>query len=165
MSLHDIATVLCGLAIAVGVLGTIIPVLPGASLIAIAVLVWAIVVQTTGGWVVLGVVLALLAAGEIVKYVTAGKRMVSSGVPNSSLIIAGLAGIVGFFVIPVLGLAIGFVAALTLTEYLRQREWDATWASTKQALVAVGLIMLIEMGPAMLSGLTWAIGVWRGAAG
>lgn len=162
----DVATWLCGLAIAIGVLGVIVPVLPGSLLIALAVLVWALIVQTTAGWIVLAIVLVLLGSGEVVKYLTAGKRMVDSGVPRTSLIVAGIAGIVGFFVLPLLGLAVGFVAGLTVAEYVRKDgDWTQAWAGTKVALTAVGIIMLIEIGTALLSATTWGIGVWQGAAG
>jgi len=42
MNAELIVTILCGLAIAVGVVGTIIPVLPGSILIGASLLVWAI---------------------------------------------------------------------------------------------------------------------------
>lgn len=163
--INEVATLLCGLAVVIGILGTIIPVLPGSLLIAIAVLIWAIIVQTTAGWVVLVIVLALLGIGQLTQYLTAGKRMVGSGVPKKNLIIAGLCGIAGFFVIPLLGLPIGFVAGLTVAEYARHQTWDETWASTKVALQAVGLMLLIELSVAMLSGLTWVVGLFYGSAG
>lgn len=161
----DLATWLCGVAIVIGVVGVIVPVLPGTLVIAIAVTIWAIIVQTTGGWIVLVIVLALLGIGEVVKYLTAGKKMVSSGVPRGSLIIAGLVGIVGFFVVPVIGLPIGFVGGLTLAEYVRKDSWPDAWAGAKVALAAVGIVMLVEIGSALLSATTWAIGVANGAAG
>lgn len=162
MGAAEIATWLCGLAIVVGVLGIIIPVIPGTILIAAAVLIWAIVVQTTGGWIVLGVVLGILALGEVIKYAIAGKRIASSGVPRKSLIIAGLAGIVGFFVFPLFGLFIGFVLGLTVAEYLRQQDWPTAWASSKMALKAVGIMLLIDLTSALLAATSWGIGLWRG---
>ncbi len=164
MSTNDLVTLLCGIAIGVGVLGTIVPVLPGSLLVGFAVLVWAIVVHSPGAWLVLAIVLVLLGGGEVFKYLTAGKKMVSSGVPKSSLLLAGLVGIAGFFVIPVLGLLIGFVAGLALAEYARHRQWPATWAATRTALAAVGIIVLVELATTLLSAAVWGIGVWRGAA-
>src|SRR5680860_319365 len=76
-------TLVCGLAIAVGVVGTVLPVIPGALLIGGAVAVWALIVQTTAGWLVLGAVVLLLGAGQVLKYLTAGRTMTSSGVPVS----------------------------------------------------------------------------------
>ena len=63
-----------------GLLGTLLPMLPGGVLIAVAVLVWALVVQTTAGWLVLlAVVLLIVAGGAVLKYLTAGREMVSRG--------------------------------------------------------------------------------------
>lgn len=163
MDTDQIATLLAGVAIVIGVLGTIIPVLPGTALIAGAVLIWAIVVQSAPAWIALVVVLILLGGGELLKYVTAGRRISAAGVPNSALIVAGLAGLVGFFVIPVLGLPIGFILALTLLEYSRHQNWPDTWTSTKAALAAVGVMMLIELSTALLSATAWGIAIWQGA--
>ncbi|MFV0459879.1 MAG: DUF456 domain-containing protein [Actinomycetales bacterium] len=162
MSTTDLVTVLCGIAIGIGVLGTVVPVLPGTLTIAIAVLVWAIVVSSSTGWAVLAIVLVLLGSMELIKYLVAGKRVTASGVPRRTLAIAGLAGVIGFFVIPLLGLPIGFVLTLTLLEYDRnERDWSATWASTKAALLAVGLVMLMDVAAALLAATAWGIGVWR----
>ncbi len=157
------ATIVCGIALLVGIVGTVLPVLPGPVLIAVAVAVWAIIVNSLLGWLALVVVLILLATGAVLKYLTAGRRMIDSGVPNSSLIIAGLVAIVGFFVIPVIGLLIGFLAGLAAAEYLRQRNWDATWRSSVTALKAVGLGMLIEIASAVLSAVVWLGCVLGGA--
>jgi uncharacterized protein YqgC (DUF456 family) len=162
--LEDV-TVICGLAIAVGVIGTVLPVLPGALLIGGAVAVWALVAQTTAGWLVLGAVLVLLAVGQVLKYLTAGRTMTSSGVPRRSLIIAGLAGIVGFFVIPVVGLAIGFVGALYLAERARLGAGPGSRRSTVVALKAVGIAIAVELTSALLAAVTWLLAVLNGAGG
>ena len=47
--------VLAGLAIAVGLVGIMVPVLPGTVLILGAVLVWAVSLGETAGWVVFAV--------------------------------------------------------------------------------------------------------------
>jgi uncharacterized protein len=159
-SLVQDLTLVCGLAILVGVVGTVVPVLPGGLLIAGSVLVWAAVVQTTAGWVTLGVVVALLVAGQVVKYLTAGRHMTASGVPRRSVVVAALAGIVGFFVIPVLGLVIFFVAALYLAERARLGP-DPARRSTVVALKAVGLAILVELTAALLAAATWLVAVLR----
>ena len=53
-------------------------------------------------------------------------------------------GVVGFFVIPVVGLFVGFVLGIYLAERRRVGQADA-WPSTKAALRAVGLSILIEL--------------------
>lgn len=153
-------TLVCGLVILVGVVGTVVPVLPGGVLIAGAVLVWAAVVQTTAAWLTLAVVVVLLAAGQVVKYLTAGRHMIASGVPRRSLVLAGLAGIVGFFAIPLVGLVIFFVGALYLAERARVGPGPAR-RSTVVALKAVGLAILVELSAALLAAGTWLIVVLR----
>ncbi|WP_016933755.1 DUF456 domain-containing protein, partial [Rhodococcus sp. R1101] len=92
---------LVGLAILVGLLGIVLPILPGVLLIFGAIAVWAFVTGGTTAWVVLGVATAALLVTGIVKYTWPGKRLQQAGVPNRSLILAGLLGIAGFFVVPV----------------------------------------------------------------
>ena len=52
MEAQIIVTLVCGLLIAVGVAGIIVPVLPGAITIGVSLLIWALVLQNTVGWVV-----------------------------------------------------------------------------------------------------------------
>jgi uncharacterized protein YqgC (DUF456 family) len=158
-SLKDDITLICGFAIFVGLIGTVLPILPGGVLIAIAVLVWALVVQTVAGWLVLVAVVLFITAGAVLKYLTAGKKMVSSGVPNMSLVAGGLLGIVGFFAIPVVGLPLGFVAGLGAAEYYRLRDWRAARNSSLNALGAVGIGILVELGAALLAAATWLAAV------
>ena len=54
------------LAIAVGLVGILVPLLPGTLLVWAAIAVWAFVVGSTAGWIVLGVVTAILGAGILV---------------------------------------------------------------------------------------------------
>jgi uncharacterized protein len=59
----------------------------------------------------------------------------ASGVPSRSLVIRGLAAIVGFVVGPVVGVFIGFVVGVYASEYQRVGARMA-WPSTKSALRA-----------------------------
>lgn len=154
-------TVLVGVAILVGIVGTVVPVLPGSLLVGASVLVWALVVQTGAAWAAFAVVVALLTVGQVAKYYTAGRRMTSSGVPRRSLVLAGLAAIVGFFVVPVVGLVIFFVGGLYLAERARLGPGPGARRSSVTALQAVGIAILVELSAAMLSGLVWLVTVLR----
>ena len=103
---------LVALAIAVGLAGIVVPVLPGGLLVIAAIGVWAFVENTTVSWVTFGIAAALFAVAEIIKYTWPVKRMRRAEVRTSVLVIGALAGFVGFFVIPVIGLLIGFVAGV-----------------------------------------------------
>ena len=149
--------VLVGLVIAVGLVGILVPMLPGSLLVAGAVLVWALERQETGGWVVLAIVLGLIAIGTLVKYLVPGRRLQRSGVPNRTLFAGGVLGVVGFFVVPVIGLPLGFVLGIYLAEWHRQSQAEA-WPATVAALKAVGLGMLIELGFSTAAAVVWVIG-------
>ena len=152
------AEVLVALAIAVGLVGVIVPILPGSLLVLGAVLVWAWDMGSTTAWVVFAVATAFIALGGIVKYVVPGRRLKENEIPTSTLLVGGLLGIVGFFVIPVIGLLIGFVLGVYLAE-LRRVGSDAAWPATKHALKAVGLSILIELVATLCAAATWALGV------
>ena len=150
--------ILVALAIAVGIVGVIVPVLPGTVLVLGAILVWAVQVGTSTGWIVFAVATVLLAGGTVVKYLVPGRRLKSSGVPNRTLLVGALVGFIGFFVIPVVGLLIGFVLGVYVAERARVGAALA-WPSTKEALRAVGVSILIELVAALLATVAWVAGV------
>jgi uncharacterized protein YqgC (DUF456 family) len=150
--------ILVALAIAVGIAGIIVPVLPGTVLVLGAILVWAVQVGTSTGWIVFAVATVLLAGGTVVKYLVPGRRLKSSGVPNRTLLVGALVGFIGFFVIPVVGLLIGFVLGVYVAERARVGAARA-WPSTKEALRAVGVSILIELVAALLAAVAWVVGV------
>lgn len=150
--------VLVALAIAVGLVGVLLPVLPGSVLVLGAILVWAWDIGTGEAWVVFAVATTFIAVGSIVKYVVPGRRLRTNGVPASTLLAGGLLGIIGFFVIPVVGLVVGFVLGIYLAE-LRRVGSDAAWPATKHALKAVGLSILIELVATLCAASTWVAGV------
>jgi uncharacterized protein YqgC (DUF456 family) len=149
--------VLVALVIAIGLVGILVPILPGSVLILGAVLAWAVNVGGTTAWVVFGVAAALLICGGVVKYLLPNRRLKSAGIPNSTQWIGAGVGIVGFFVVPVVGLFIGFVLGVYAAE--RRRVGERAWASTVAALRAVGLSMLIELLAALAATLVWVGGV------
>ncbi len=154
MSSLDLLT---GLAIAVGVVGVVVPLLPGTLLVGAAVVVWAVLVDEPLGWVCAGVVLAVLALGTAVKYAVPGRRLRAQGVPGRTLLAGAALGVVGFFVVPVLGLVAGFVLGVYLAELGRLGR-EAAWPATVFALRAVGLSILIELAAALLASAVWLVG-------
>jgi uncharacterized protein len=156
----SLGVLLATVMIVVGVLGVIVPILPGLLLCWAGVLVWAILADVGWGkWVVFGFATAVAGTGVALKYLWPGRNMKRSGVPNRTLIVGGLLAIVGFFVIPLIGLIIGFVAGVYLSERLRLGSSQLAWPSTRSALKAAGLAMLIELATALLVTATWLIGL------
>jgi uncharacterized protein YqgC (DUF456 family) len=81
-------------------------------------------------------------------------------VPNLTLFIGGVLGLVGFFVVPVVGLVLGFILGVYLAEQIRLKDSRAAWQSTKAALKATGLSMLIELAAGLAILATFVIGLF-----
>ena len=67
--------VLVALAIAVGIIGIVVPLLPGTLLVFVAIVVWAVFENNITAWVTLGVVAVLLGVATLIKYTWPVKRM------------------------------------------------------------------------------------------
>lgn len=155
MSLTEIVV---ALAIVVGLIGILVPILPGAILILAAVLVWAVDLGGSTAWIVFAIAAAFLVLGTVVKYAVPGKRLKDAGIPSSTQWTGVALGAIGFFVIPVIGLFVGFVLGVYLAEHRRQGAALA-WPSTRSALSAVGLSILIELLAALAAAGAWVVGV------
>lgn len=167
LTVDIIVTVLVGLAYTVGIAGIILPVLPGTITIAIATLIWAIVIGGITGWVVFAVVLVLSAVGMTASYVLTGQRLKRAGVPNWPILV-GVGGaitgvILGFIGVPflsLLGLPAGFLAGLYLAEYYRTKDPSTALTTSIVALKALGIGILIELTCAFFSLLVFGTGVF-----
>ena len=146
------------LAIAVGVVGVVVPLLPGTLLVGAAIVVWALDTGGRTAWSIVVVAVALLLAGALLKYLLPGRRLTEAGVPTRTLWAGAALGVVGFFVVPVVGLVLGFVLGIYLAEQVRVGGREAG-ASTVAALRAVGLSLAIEVGAGLLAAATWVAGV------
>ena len=154
MTLTDVAV---GIAILVGLAGIVVPILPGTLLILVAIVVWAAEVGGSTAWSVAALAVTLLAVGQVVKYVLPGRRLKAT-VPNSTLLVGLVGSLVGFFVIPVVGALVGFPLGVYVAERLRLGA-EGAWPSTKSALKAMGVSILIEFVAAVLATGAWLAGV------
>ena len=155
MNPEIIVTVLCGLAILVGVAGIVIPVLPGSILIGLSLLAWALWGGAgTTGWVVFGVGLALVLAGMAASAVLTGRKLKEHRIPSRSVVTGLVFGVAGMFLIPVVGLFVGFAAGLLLSESHRTRDFRTAMTTSWAALKATGVGMLVGIRLPM-GGLFW----------
>jgi uncharacterized protein YqgC (DUF456 family) len=150
-------TIICGLLVVVGLFGILVPVLPGTVLVLLGFLVWASEKGTAEAWTVFALAALILAAGTVVKYAVPGRRLKAS-VPTSTLVVGGLLAVVGFFVIPVVGMLVGFPIGVYAAERVRVGGAGA-WPSTKAALRALAHSILIELVAALLATAVWIVGV------
>ena len=160
MDADIIVTLAAGVLIAVGLAGIIVPVLPGSILILLAFLGWAIGVSSGAGWWSFAIGAGLALAGMSASAVLTGRKLKQRRIPNRSVLIGLAAGIVGMFIIPVVGLVAGFAGGLLASEFVRQRSLPQAASSSWAALKATGLGLLVELALALAAGTAWVIGVW-----
>lgn len=139
-------TIGCLLGIVVGIVGIVVPVVPGLLLCWGSVLVWALLSGGgMGRWLVLALVTFWTVLGTVVKYAWPGRRLTSAGIPTRTLLTGVVGALLGMVLIPVVGLLLGFVAGIWVAEWLRFGDAAAAWPSTRQAVFGVGLAVLIEL--------------------
>ncbi|MEZ0493586.1 DUF456 domain-containing protein [Kineococcus sp. TBRC 1896] len=157
----DAGLVVVALAMAVGLVGIVVPVLPGTVLVALAALAWAF---AEGGWAWawFAGVAVLLGAGQVAMYLLPGQRMTRAGIRKRTLLLGAVLGVVGFFVVPVLGLPLGFVLGVFLGELLAAADVPDrgrhAWRSTVVALKNVGLSVALEGAAALVASTVWVVG-------
>ena len=155
----SIVLVLAAVMVVVGIVGIVVPILPGLLLTWAGVALWAVTTGGAGGWTVLAVSSLIVVVGSVAKYLLPGRRLRESGVPWSTMAAGGLLGVAGFFVIPVVGVFVGFVLGVYLAELARYRSPEQAWPSTKRSLVLAGWSVLIELATGLLTAAAWAAGV------
>ena len=155
---EDSVVPLVALVMAIGIAGTIVPLVPGLGLVAAAALGYGLIEGFgTVGIVAFAVIVALGVAGTVAGIVVPKRAAGAAGATRSSLLLGAAVAVVGFFVVPVVGLFLGFVLGVYVAELTRVGR-DLAWPSTAAALKAAGLSMLIELAAGLLAAVTWAAG-------
>jgi uncharacterized protein YqgC (DUF456 family) len=154
-----LVSVVAGLLLVVSVVGTVYPVLPGSLLTILTLLGWAWILGSPATWVCAGVGMALAAVGWSASAVLTGRSMKRQQIPRGTILVAVAAGIAGMFLIPVVGLFVGFGIGLLLAEYARRRDLASALRASAATLKSTGIGILVEFGCAALAGSVWTIGV------
>jgi uncharacterized protein len=156
MDNETLTIVLVALAMAVGLFGTLLPFVPGLPLIWGAALVYGLIEGFgPAGWVAMTVITLAAISGMAAKIVLPQRRASAGGAPRSTLIVGGIVGIIGFFVVPIVGLPLGAVAGVYLAEYWRTADPGTAWRSTKEVIVGFGIGTLLEMSAGVVMILVW----------
>lgn len=147
-------------ALIVGLLGLIVPVFPGLTIMWLATLVYALIQGTAGNmtgwdWAAFVFITLLMIVGNIVDNLIIAAKMRDQFIPWSSILLAFAAGIVvSLFFTPLGGLAAA-PAGLFLAELNRLKDRDAALKSTKAYMIGWGW----AFGARFLIGMTM-IGTW-----
>lgn len=158
MDTDILVTVLAGVLLAVAAVGVVYPGLPGSLLAIVTLLVWAWAVGSWAAWVTAIIGVLLCAVGWSASAVLTGRKMKQLQVPGWAVLVAVVAGIAGMFLIPVVGLFVGFVVGLLASELVRYRDPGKAWSSGFAALKALGTGVLIELLLVCAAASVWSAG-------
>jgi uncharacterized protein YqgC (DUF456 family) len=155
-------TLLVGVAMAVGLIGTAVPWFPDILIVWGAGLVYGLAVGwgTWGGWLFAIMTVAALAAlaAEIVLSAAGARAGGASGWAIAAGLLAALAGLLVF---GPLGALVGFGAGILAIEWLRVRDGRRAVRATGGALLGWGVSFLVKFGLAAAMVAAW--GVWVAA--
>ncbi len=148
-----------GVVITFGLIGIAVPFLPGVAVVIAALAFWAYDVGTREAWAVFGIATTAVVISQVAKYALPRRRLREAGVPPLAIAVGAAAGLVGFFVIPVIGLLVGFVGGIYVTMLRRGSDQRTARNATYGALKAVGLSLLAELAGGLLAASTWLLAV------
>ncbi len=144
-----------------GLLGLIIPIFPGITVIWLFITIYGLVFGfgTLGGWL-FTLITILTIGGLLVDNFLMGAKAKQEGAHWASLAAAFIAGLVGsFFLTPLGGIAAALLALFAM-EYYYQRDHEAAFAVMKSMVVGWGWAFVARFGIGTLMIALWAIWAW-----
>jgi uncharacterized protein len=149
----------------VGLLGLIVPVFPGLTVMWLGTLVYALIQNAAGNmtgwkWFLFGLITVLMIIGNIADNLIIARKMRDKYVPWSSILWAFAAGIVAsLFFTPLIGL-IAAPAGLFLAESSRLKNRDAAIDSTKAYMIGWGWAFGVRFLIGLVMTGFWMIWAW-----
>jgi uncharacterized protein YqgC (DUF456 family) len=158
-----VLVVLVAVAMAVGVVGTVVPLVPGLGLVWLAALVYG-VAEGFGvvGWVAFVGISVFAAAGIAAGVVLPHRAARGGGAGRSSIALGIVTAIVGFFVVPVVGMPLGGVLGIFVGEALRTRDLRTAQRATVATVKGFGLAGLAQFAAGLAMVTAWLVWVVSG---
>ncbi len=144
-----------------GLAGTIVPVLPGPTLILLAAAGYALLTgfSKNGGQMLATMAVLAIASGAARLWLAkSGASRV--GASRQSMLLGLTLAVMGFFVLPVIGALIGGILGIYLAEYGRTQNRTKAWQATRGVLLGFGAGYLVEVAAALLMMGMWIVWVW-----
>lgn len=155
-----------GLAVAfiiVGIIGVIVPILPGMLLVWVTVLVYA---WRTGfeviGWpsLIFITLIALTAGTAQIWLPLLGAQ--KQGAAKRAMFLGIVGAIIGTFILPLVGTVIGYALGIFLGEYMKVRDWNLALKASLGGIAGWGISTIVEISAALLILLIFVVQVLVG---
>lgn len=148
-----------------GLLGLLIPVFPGLTIMWLSTLFYAIVQAAQGNmtwvdWLLFVLITLLMIGGNIIDNIIIAKHVRDKNVPWSSIIWAFAAGIIlSLFFTPIAGM-IASPVGLYLAEWYRLKDKQTAFANTKAWMTGWGWSLAARFGIGLVMILFWGLWAW-----
>lgn len=157
---EDAVVPVVALVMAIGIAGTIVPLVPGLGLVAAAALGYGLIEGFgTIGVIACAAIVAMGGAGTAAGVVVPKRAAGAAGAARSSMLVGALVAVVGFFVVPVVGLPLGGALGVYLAERARLGSGDAAWRATKATIKGFGVAALLQFAAGLAMAATWVVWV------
>jgi uncharacterized protein YqgC (DUF456 family) len=146
----------------VGLVGLIVPVFPGLTVMWLATAVYAIASGMTHwtDWLLFSLITLLMLGGNIVDNIIIASKMRGHKIPWSSILLCYVIGIVAsFFFTPLVGLLASPLSLLGL-EYLRFRDQKLALESARVFMIGWGASFAARFGIGILMIIFWMLWAW-----
>ena len=142
-----------------GLLGLIIPILPGLVIIWTAALVYGIIDGFSwGNGAIFALMTILMLVGSILDNVIMGASARTKGAPWFTIAVALVLGVLGSIIFPPFGGLIAALLGMFGLEFFRQRDWRKALDSTKSMALGCGWSAVIRAGMGVIMIALW--GIW-----
>lgn len=144
----------------IGLVGIIIPILPGVFLIWFGVLIYAwrdgFEALSLGTFMFISVIVVFAGLSDLWLPAFGAHK---SGASKRTIVTGLLGAIIGSFVLPLVGTIVGYVFGVLLGEYHKRRDWQAAWQASKGSLAGWGIATIIQLvvGVLVIIIFIWAV--------
>lgn len=155
---NGLLLLLTAIVMAVGLTGTVLPVIPGLGLIWLAGVGYGLV---TGlgrqGVVAIGLMTVLAVLGGLAGVMVPARRGRAQGLSARGMAAALALGTVGFFAIPVVGGPLGALAGVLIVKYQETGDWISARRATWSVLLGFGIGAGLQLAAGLAMVLVWAV--------
>ena len=154
------AIVLAAVLMAAGLVGTVLPILPGLWLMWAGGMSYGLITGLdTTAWIAIAVLTVIAFGGSAAAFAVPQREAASIGIPLWGQVVATITAVVGIFTIPVVGAPLGFLVGVVLVQWIVTRDLRSAphtaWATVRSLLLASGL----QFAAGLLMIATWFVWV------
>lgn len=145
---------------AIGIIGTVIPFVPGLALTWFAGGLWAYFDGGDSTRVKLFILMTIFTVtGYAAQFVLPAATATAFKAPPRTILFGALLGLIGFFIVPVIGAPIGFMTGVYASFLASTNDSTEAWKMAVRTAVAYGWGLLLQVFCGLLVALTWIVGL------